>query len=221
MEWCKKFLTLKPMLKLLVLQGLWCASLILFRVVYTRSLDFIFLFANLMLASVPLMLSSRMISSTRVSRYLLFVPWLLFFPNAPYIITDLLHLKEQTGIPMWYDLLMILSAACMGMLLALISLQQMKQLVSDKCGVWLGWLFAITTIYSSGFAIYLGRFMRWHSVHVILSPMLVLHDIRERFMHPLDHPRTFGITFGYGTLLVFGYLSIMLFSRSVHEAKKE
>jgi uncharacterized membrane protein len=36
--------------------------------------------------------------------------WLIFFPNAPYILTDFQHLANPSGdLPVWYDVMILFS----------------------------------------------------------------------------------------------------------------
>src|SRR3954471_1118259 len=94
----------------------WCAALIAIRIVRSGSLAYTFLVWNLMLAVVPAVAA---LCLTEVSRrgksdavqLLWFVTWLAFLPNAPYIVTDFLHLSPRGSVPLWYDIAMILSCA--------------------------------------------------------------------------------------------------------------
>src|SRR5262245_35237806 len=55
--------------------------------------------------------------------------WLLFLPNAPYLITDIIHLKQSYGAPLWYDLITLVAFAWTGSFLGLVSLFMMQMLV--------------------------------------------------------------------------------------------
>jgi uncharacterized membrane protein len=52
--------------------------------------------------------------------------WLLFFPNAPYIITDLKHLSHARGVPPWYDATLVFVAALLGLYMGLLSLRRVE-----------------------------------------------------------------------------------------------
>jgi uncharacterized membrane protein len=116
--------------------------------------------------------------------------WLLFFPNAPYMLTDLLHLQPWGAIPMWYDVLMLSAFAWTGIFLGLVSLYLMHTLVRQAAGVATGWLFAIVVLALTGFGVYLGRFPRWNSWDLLINPGILLADIWARVSNPLAHPRT-------------------------------
>ncbi|HEX9118699.1 MAG TPA: DUF1361 domain-containing protein [Anaerolineae bacterium] len=132
--------------------------------------------------------------------------WLLFFPNAPYILTDLVNLRPRYNVPYWYDVLMYVAFAWTGTLLGLVSLYLMQVLVSRGRGRGAGWLFAVVALALSGFGVYLGRFPRYNSWDVFISPIDLLADIWDRVSHPLAN----GQMFAFSALFSLFMLSIYL-----------
>ena len=131
------------------------------RVLMTGRLTFLFLIWNLFLALIPFGLSTMLGAARGPLKARILLPvgaaWLLFFPNAPYILTDLFHLETRLGVPLWYDLALILSCAWNGLMLAYASLSDMQRLVQQRLGFWSGWAFATVALLLSSFGIYLGR----------------------------------------------------------------
>lgn len=108
---------------------LFTLGLLTLRVIAARSFVFIFLPWNLFLAGLPLLLSYGIQQYQTKNPLLAWVCgglWLLFFPNALYITTDLFHLRERTPVPLWCDLLLLLSAAFNGALNGFLSLSRME-----------------------------------------------------------------------------------------------
>ncbi|MCU0508195.1 MAG: DUF1361 domain-containing protein [Anaerolineae bacterium] len=117
--------------------------------------------------------------------------WLLFFPNAPYILTDFIHLGSRGGAPLWYDLLMVATYALTGLFLGLVSLYLMQSLVRRAFGAATSWVFTLSVLAMTGFGVYLGRFPRWNSWDVLTDPTALLLDVWSRLSNPLANSRTF------------------------------
>ena len=105
----------------------WCVCMIAMRINRTGSGYYAFLIFNLILAGVPLFFSTvlRLASHCELPRLVqlpLLILWLLFLPNAPYILTDILHLTRVSHAPAWYDLALLLSCSGTGLLLGYLSL---------------------------------------------------------------------------------------------------
>ncbi len=190
-----------------------CGLLLTIRVLMTRTLNFVFLPFNLVLAACPVIFSLLFARADRVSAKLWFgALWLLFFPNAPYIVTDLMHLTRiggAHGSPLWLDILLVSSYAGAGLIFGYTSLLQMQAAIAGR-SLRFAWLVAILSCFLAGFGIYLGRFLRWHSIHLFTEPVPLLLDVAARFTNPLDHLRTWGVTLGFGSLILFGYLGVVL-----------
>lgn len=110
--------------------------LLLSRVVYSGEVTFLFLIWNLFLAYVPFFVSSYIKNRSNLhhigvrSLSVIFI-WLIFFPNAPYILTDFIHLYEYGDVPLWFDLILISLFAWNGLIVGFISLKDMQHIVSE------------------------------------------------------------------------------------------
>ena len=198
---------LKRMIVLAVLL-FWCVAMVAVRVERTGSGYYRFLLANLFLAGIPLILSTCLRAADRLTIHWtikagLFSLWLLFLPNAPYILTDILHLPRAGQAPMWYDLALLLSCSGTGLLLGYLSLIDVQTIVARHYSAVAGWLFATVSLALSGFAIYLGRFLRWNSWDVITTPSLMF-DLPGM----LKQAQPVSVTLIFGMILVLGYISL-------------
>jgi uncharacterized membrane protein len=200
-----------------------CITLVVLRVRYTSRITFVFLLWNIFLALIPYAISTLLILyNERIrNRWFLLAPfaaWLCFFPNAPYILTDLFHLKQRTGVPFWYDLALILFFAWNGLMLGYASLLDMQSVVTRHFNRGAGWLVAIGSLVLGSFGIYLGRYLRWNSWDVLSSPRGLLRDIYVRVLDPMDHPQTYGVTLIFSLFLVVGYLLIFQLTQTHRQA---
>jgi len=192
----------------------WCATMVMIRIERTGSFYYRFLLGNLFLAAIPLFLSSGLRVADRlklnwVMMICLFCLWLLFLPNAPYILTDILHLPRANEAPMWYDLALLLSCSGTGLLMGYLSLIDVQAIVAKRFSTVVGWLFALTSLVLSGFALYLGRFLRWNSWDVIVNPTLML-DLAGGLLRPRSQVRPISVTLIFGAILVLGYITLRL-----------
>lgn len=155
--------------------------------------------------------------------WLLIVPasiWLSFFPNAPYLLTDFLHLEERPYVPLWYDIGLLVSFAWSGLFLAIASLRTMQILARAYLGTILSWLFAFCALGLGGLGLYLGRFSRWNSWDLLLQPKDILKDVASRLIDPLSNLRFFGFIFMFTAFLFVCYLTFIAVHRIGEEHEK-
>ena len=217
------------MIRRLVVIGIlvaWCSCLVVVRIRWTGSHHYRFLIWNLCLAGLPLGFSSAlgMLNRRRSSRLFQLTclgMWLIFLPNSPYILTDLVHLTAPSTAPAWFDVAMLISCAGTGVLLGYLSLVDVQTIVTNNVGAFWGWTLAVCATALTGFAMYLGRFLRWNSWD-LLRPSRIL-VLAEGMLNPFDHMQVLSVTFVFGTIFVLGYLAIriLLTSQLSKEEKLE
>ncbi len=151
---------------------------------YTGSIAFFFLLWNLFLAWMPVLfaLLARRRGASRLGRWLWGGLWLLFFPNAPYLLTDLLHLGQIGHVPLWYDLIMLITFALAGLFVGFASLFWLHDLVARSWNKVAGWLFVLLTLALSSFGVYIGRFLRWNSWDLFTNPTILLRDLVDHLL---------------------------------------
>jgi uncharacterized membrane protein len=198
---------------------LWCIALLAYRIHLTSNVESdvgakmaFGLFWNLFLATLPLVWSAGLESAAAKNRSvtaaIFFGLWLLFLPNAPYILTDLIHLKPYPNVPLWFLLAILLSCAGTGTLFGYFSLNRVHNVVEQKFGKVAGWGVAVGSLMLCGYGIYLGRFLRWNSWDAITNPVPLLHDAVGKFFDSGIHPHPLEVTTIFGMGLILGYVAI-------------
>ena len=179
------------------------------RIVITGEPDYIFLAWNLFLAWIPFTISQNIQNVTgRWRIFFLIGLWLLFLPNAPYIITDFLHLKLRPPVPYWYDILLLFSASLNGLLLGILSLLTVEKFLVNRYGNRLSGLLILSSFFLCAFGIYMGRWLRWNSWDILVNPFGIASDILERIVNPFDHFGTWSVTFLFGSFFYILFYSI-------------
>ena len=160
-----------------------CVALVEVRTRETGSDYYRFLVWNLFLAWVPLLLAiaayaraRRRVDAVVVA---LLVAWLLFFPNAPYLLTDFIHLDEGPA-PLWYDALMLSAFAWTGLLLGFGSLYLVQAIVRRSLGATVAWICVVAALGLASAGVYVGRFIRLNSWDALLHPLRVADVIQEQ-----------------------------------------
>jgi uncharacterized membrane protein len=190
-----------------------CVATVEIRTYETGDAYYRFLVWNLILAWVPLAFAiaaySRARSRIDLPVAVLLVPWLLFFPNAPYLLTDFIHLGEGPA-PLWYDALMISAFAWTGLLLGFGSLYLVQMIVRSAFGETISWLGVVAALGLAGVGVYVGRFIGLNSWDAFVHPVRVVDVVREQlFAVPV---RTVEALLALVAFLLVGYLAVYSFT---------
>lgn len=202
----------KNLLFLIAISCLFSVILQFIRIYVTGTTVFIFLIWNLFLAFIPFAVSLATENFTnktsKIKLYGYLAVWLLFFPNAHYIITDFFHFKWREGVPFWYDLTLLFSFAWNGLILGYVSLIFIHSTLNRFFGTLVAWLMVLFSLFLAAFGIYLGRYLRLNSWDIFTNPIGILVDILDRFLHPFTHRVTWAFTVLVATFLIIGYLTL-------------
>ena len=159
-------------------------AMLILRVLFTGRILFLFYTWNLFLAWIPAAaLWMAMNSERKAIRALSYLLWLLFLPNAAYLVTDLVHIDPDRGMIFWSDLVMGLLFAMAGLSISVLGIEQVaNRLRRGRL------LFSLLVIFLVSAGVYVGRVLRWNSWDALLRPheilgelALILHTPGERF----------------------------------------
>lgn len=184
---------------------------------------YVFLVWNLFLAWIPYSFSLLVgwLHHRYPNRLLLLLPlaaiWLLFFPNAPYIVTDLIHLRQSSRFPLWYDVGLVATFAWTGCFLAIVSLNLMQRVVRSFTNSVISWFFVLTVLGLSGLGIYLGRFARWNSWDILHHPNNILADVVAPMVDPVNNLQAVGVTLMFSAFLFIAYLMFVSIRGMAHQ----
>ena len=238
------YLTLLAYAALAVLMSMYALVLIVLRAKLFKTKIYKPMILNIFLAWVPvviivtaiitllLMTSFANTTGVWVVAIIGLVLWLLFLPNAPYLITELnfSHRKENEKVPLYYDILQTLSLTVTGVFVGQFSLVLVHSLLVlmtspgiDAQGLPIipniTWWLMLIGIYMAAFAIYLGRNIRVNSWDVMYL-IVFLKCLYKHLKGKSERRRAYGYVIFYGTFLAimhivfFGLLQAQLMTLS-------
>ena len=202
---------------LLAATSILAVMMVAFRSMHFHTVFYGFLIWNLILAWTPIF-PAIVLAKKRVQGIagfliasIIFLIWLVLFPNSTYIVTDIIYLKDLPWVPFWFDIVMFIIFIWNGLFLGFFSLLLVHRFLEQLLkGKFIPWLIVIFVIFLSSFGIYLGRFKRWNTWDIIKRPSELSSDMLEPFINPIQHVSTFGFIILYGVFLLIIYASLKL-----------
>lgn len=183
------------------------------RMILTGNIHYGFLVWNLFLAWVPLFCAA-MAESWRMEgagKFLLLpvlAVWLLFLPNAPYIVTDLVHVRGPHDLSYWCDLVLVVSFAFAGMVAGIASMRLVRTTVAALFGRTVSHLVILGSAVLCGVGIYLGRVLRWNSWDVFTSPHELWPQIGRVLLDPWSYRHAAVVSLLFGGMFAVIYLAV-------------
>ena len=192
---------------LLLLASVIALLLLMIRMKITKSFHLIFLVWNLFLAFIPFTISSliQTIKPNKITLIPLASLWLLFLPNAPYIITDLLHIRSSETYVAWLDILIISAFAGTGLYLFFLSVISMRESLLSITPKWLKPIGLMILLTLTSFGVYLGRFLRFNSWDLFQNPQNLFYEIINIIAQPLAKQSAWLFVFSFSLFLFLGY----------------
>ncbi|MGH2608321.1 MAG: DUF1361 domain-containing protein [Tepidiformaceae bacterium] len=167
------------------------------RITRTDDPHFAFLTWNLFLAWIPFIVALGLYAAHRAGASAVWlVPglllWVLFLPNAPYLVTDYIHLARDSRVPLWFDFALLGAFSLSGLLLGFASVFVVQAIVASRAGAVAGWLVTGSAFGLCAVGIYVGRVLRFNSWDAVQEPGVLFGLTLSRLADPLGN--TFLVT---------------------------
>ena len=201
---------ISPLSRMLLLSIAFSMSLLLVRFYYSSTLDYSFYGWNTFLAAIPYVASTQLLKLKKMNvlAILLLLMWLLFFPNAPYIITDLFHYEERLPVPYWYDLVLVISAAWNGLILGIVSLMNVEKFLSRYLKPFWVRVCELASLLLCGYGVFIGRFLRFNSWDMIKDPRILVYTSAHHVLLPQHYEKLWVFTVLFAVFLGIIYFTL-------------
>lgn len=167
----------------------------------------LFLVWNMFLAWVPMLFATAFATVSRRAWLLpLGLGWLAFLPNAPYLVTDLVHLGGRDELRR--HVLQFGFAAWTGILLGVVSLLLVHKRIDHEFGPVWGWLTVVVSVGLCAVGVVIGRFQRWNSWDLVTRPHAVVAETFEWVRSPLSYVQSTGVGLAVAAFFGLAYLTI-------------
>lgn len=183
------------------------------RIFFFGSTAFVYILWNILLAFVPFLISSILLLHTNKNNIIKpffiigFILWFVFLPNAPYVITDFIHLGRIRAVPIMFDIFVLFSSAWVALLLGLYSIAHMEKILLSKFSKKVVNIIILITILFTSFGVYLGRYLRFNSWDFFISHNSLLASIGKIFTQSSNYANVYGYTLLFFFFIYISYLS--------------
>ena len=194
--------------------------IILFMISLFETTIFNFMTLNLFLAYIPfeLCLLLKLFKPIKKFEWPLFIVFgmifLLLVPNTFYMITDLIHLNQfqfnflvGLNIKEWIFFTYLMLGVFLAMYVMILIFMEILHFTKH---IWLNRILVIILMFLNGLGIYMGRFLRFHTVYLINEPLKIFYEVLGVFNLK---------TFIFVLLMVIMQSAIILFVKGVRLQK--
>ncbi len=196
--------------KMLLLSVAFSMCLLLFRFWYSGTLAYGFYIWNTFLALIPYWCSIGLgkMKKPNLAALFLGITWLLFLPNAPYLITDMLHYEESSTAPYWYDIFIVITAAWNGIALGLISLMNIEKFLAKHLSPKWVTVSVFLSLLLCSYGVFIGRFNRFNSWDIFTKPFELFWTSAHHILLPNLYPKAWAFTLICSILLSLVYFTL-------------
>jgi uncharacterized membrane protein len=124
-------------------------------------------------------------------------------------------------VPLWFDVVLLQFFIWIGLCLAFASLRRMQEMVAKRWGYVSASAFSVCALALAGFGIYLGRFKRWNSWDLLVSPFDLITDIAGMFLSPWQHRSVFVFTVVFASFLISAYMTLLAVGSAFNPATSQ
>jgi uncharacterized membrane protein len=162
---------------------------------------------NLVLAWIPVFFAAGFaVVRRRIWLIPLGLGWLAFLPNAPYLVTDLVHLGS--GVELWRHVMQYGVAAWTGVILGAVSMHLVRQRIEREFGAVTGWIVVVVSVGLCAIGVVIGRFQRWNSWDLVTQPGAVAATTLDWVRSPLAYVQPTGVALAVGAFFGLAYLTL-------------
>ncbi len=154
------------------------------RILVFRSDYLVYILWNIFLAILPFIVSSILLwhsnkSNIKIHFLILgLLLWILLLPNAPYIVTDLIHIGNNHGAPILFDTFLLFSSAWAGLILGMYSIFHIENIFKKRFSKKVANTSVPVIIFFASVGIYIGRYLRFNSWDIFTDARFFGHTFK-------------------------------------------
>ena len=147
---------------------------------------------------------------------LLTILWLGFLPNSFYMVSDLIHVQQTGEVSIIFDAVLFTSFIFNGFIAGFLGVILLHRQLLTRVRKFHSFLMITGVFALCGYAIYLGRVLRWNTWDALFHPSGLLFDVSDNILNPVAHPQSFVVMLSFTLLITSFYILVWEFLQTLH-----